>query len=255
MKIEFAGKSEALTQAGLTDAARSLSVNPEELWTVVAVETSGCGFLGDRRPPILFERHIFHRLTGGRFDAEDVCNPAPGGYGPVGSHQYDRLAEAIALDRAAALGSASWGLGQILGENFAMAGFSDVESMVAAMSDSEDAQLAAVACFIERSGFAASLRQHDWAAFAARYNGPSYGVNQYDVKLAAAFQKYSSDGLPDLSLRAAQLYLTFRRYSPGGIDGVDGARTRTAIREFQRKSALPETGAVDDSLLLLLKPD
>ncbi len=169
----------------------------------------------------------------------------PGGYGPVGSHQYDRLATAIALDRTAALRSASWGLGQILGENFAMSGFSDVESMVAAMSDSEDIQLAAVVSFVDRSGFAASLQQHNWAAFAARYNGPSYSVNQYDVKLAAAFQTYSSGGLPDLSLRAAQLYLTFGGYSPGANRrNQRGRGPKPPLSNF-RESAVsrrPETG-------------
>jgi len=81
-----------------------------EIWSVLGVETSGCGFLPDRWPKLLFERHIFHRLTGGRFDAEDpdVSQPTPGGYGRSGAHQYNRLAAAaIALNRGAALQSAS----------------------------------------------------------------------------------------------------------------------------------------------------
>jgi hypothetical protein len=251
MHTEFTGQSKALTQAGLTAAARSLSVNPEELWTVLAVETSGCGFLQDRRPQLLFERHIFHRLTGGRFDDPDISNPVPGGYGPAGSQQYFRLARAAALDRTAAVQSASWGVGQIMGENFAMAGFKDAGSMVAAMLDSEDAQLAAVAAFIDRSNLAGPLQRHDWRAFASRYNGPSYAVNQYDVKLAAAFQKYSA-AMPDLSLRAAQLYLTFRGFNPGAIDGVAGVRTSNALLEFQRKKNVTETGILSGSLLDLL---
>jgi hypothetical protein len=44
-----------------------------EIWAVFSVETSGCGFLTDRRPKILFERHIFSHLTNGRYDAQ---NPA-----------------------------------------------------------------------------------------------------------------------------------------------------------------------------------
>ena len=35
----------------------------------MAVETSGQGFLPNRRPQILFERHIFSTLTKRRFDA------------------------------------------------------------------------------------------------------------------------------------------------------------------------------------------
>ena len=57
-----------LTAQGITKAAGSLVVGAAELWAVVSVETSGCGFLPDKRPKILFERHLFHRLTDGQFD-------------------------------------------------------------------------------------------------------------------------------------------------------------------------------------------
>jgi hypothetical protein len=252
MNTDFTGKSLALTQAGLTLAAGDLAVNPPELWTVVAVETSGCGYLPDRRPQILFERHVFHRLTSGRFDAGDISSPVPGGYGAGGSHQYDRLNAAIALDRTAALQSASYGLGQIMGENFALAGFGGVEEMVAAMVDSEDAHMKAMSTFIGKGKLAASLQSHDWTGFASHYNGPSYATNHYDTKLAAAFQKYSAGAMPDLTLRAVQLYLTFCGYNPGPIDGVPGARTKAAVIEFQKKQNLPQTGTVDDALLAQL---
>jgi hypothetical protein len=54
------------------------------------------------------------------------------------------LALAISKDRNAPLQSASWGIGQITGENFAVAGFQSVEDMVVAMSQSEDDQLKAM---------------------------------------------------------------------------------------------------------------
>src|SRR5580700_3094177 len=108
--MDFIGKSKALSADGLTAVTDSLSVPAAEIWTVLAVETSGCGFLADRRPPILFERHIFSRLTYGKFDTSDVSHPQAGGYGPSGANQYVRLANAIQLDRTAALQSASWGL-------------------------------------------------------------------------------------------------------------------------------------------------
>ncbi|MCU1238316.1 MAG: Peptidoglycan-binding domain 1 protein [Candidatus Solibacter sp.] len=34
-----------------------------EIWTVLAVETKGFVYLSDRRPAILFERHILHQQT------------------------------------------------------------------------------------------------------------------------------------------------------------------------------------------------
>jgi hypothetical protein len=138
-----------------------LGVHASEIWTVLAVETSGCGFLPDRRPQILYERHIFHRLTQGRYDDGDISDPSPGGYGPRGAQQYDRLARAAAKDRLAALQSASWGIVQIMGGNYRSAGFHDVEEMVGAMCQSEDDQLAAMAAFLNNSNLHTSLQAHD----------------------------------------------------------------------------------------------
>jgi len=148
MPLPFQGTALALSSDGLADVATSLGVHAPEIWAVLSVETRGCGYLPDRRPQILYERHIFHRLTNGKFDSSDISNASPSGYGATGAHQYDRLAAAIEKNRTAALQSASWGLGQIMGKNSAAAGFRNVEDMVTAMSDSEDAQLAAMARFL-----------------------------------------------------------------------------------------------------------
>src|SRR6266849_8525888 len=110
--LPFQGLARALSSDGLAEVANQLGVFAPEIWTILAVETSGCGYMADRRPQILFERHIFHRLTQGKFDDGNISDPTPGGYGPPGAHQYDRLAQAIAGDRTAALLSTSWGLGQ-----------------------------------------------------------------------------------------------------------------------------------------------
>ncbi|HVT14876.1 MAG TPA: N-acetylmuramidase domain-containing protein [Thermoanaerobaculia bacterium] len=249
MPLEFVSRSLALSRDGLDTTARSLAVGAPEIWSLLAVETSCRGFLADRRPQILFERHIFHKLTGGRFDDGQISDPTPGGYGKGGAHQYDRLAQAIAKDRAAALQSASWGLGQILGVNFALAGFADVEAMVAAMSDSEDGQLAAVASFLQGSRLDAPLQAHDWTAFARGYNGKSFAKNQYDTRLRAEFQKFSAGAVPDVDIRAAQLYLMFLGFDPGKVDGLQGSRTRAALVDFQTQQGLDATGEVDDAVL------
>jgi hypothetical protein len=254
MPLEFTGRSFAITAEGLASVARGLGVNQPEVWTVLAVETSGCGFLTDRRPPILYERHIFSRLTGGRFDDGDISAPTPGGYGPPGPHQYDRLAQAIALDRQAALQSASWGLAQVMGMNYGMVGFADVETMVAAMCDAEDAQLAAFAAFLKSAKLDGALRNHDWTSLARSYNGPNYAQNNYDTKLGDQYNRLSAGPLPDINVRAAQLYLTFRGFNPGPVDGMAGARTMAAIQQFQQQAGLSPSTAVDDALIQALLP-
>lgn len=249
MSIPFQGPALALTSTGLAEVSTTLGIHAPEIWALLTVETSGCGYLPDRRPQILYERHIFHRLTGGRFDDGDISDPSAGGYGPRGSHQYDRMAAAIRRDRQAALQSASWGLAQIMGENFAAAGFSGVEAMVTAMTRSEDEQLAALASFLTRTKLHTSLQAHDWTTFARRYNGPNFAINRYDVRLNAEYQKYSSGAMPDLDVRAAQLYLTYLGYHPGPVDGMAGRLTMSALAQFQKRSGLSESAVIDADVI------
>ena len=252
--VDFAAEGTVLSSAGLEEAAAIAGVGLAEIWAVVSVETSGCGFLRDRRPKLLFERHVFHRLTGGRFDADDpdVSQPTAGGYGPPGDHQYQRLAAAARFDRAAALKSASWGLGQIMGENFAIAGFARVEDMVAAMVECEDKQLLAAATFMVDCGMAAPLRDHDWERFARRYNGPDFAAHNYNGLLQHYYYRYAHGDTPNLQVRAVQIYLLYAGFSPGAVDGVPGPDTATAIRHYQRSAGLDPTGAIDSALIARL---
>lgn len=249
----FRGTALALSSDGLAAVAGSLGVHAAEIWAVVAVETKGCGYLRDRRPQILYERHIFHRLTRGQFDDGDISDPAPGGYGSTGAHQYERMAAAVAKDRIAALQSVSWGLGQIMGENFIAAGFQSVEDMVAAMAESEDAQLTAMGNFLAAGKLRASLQAHDWTTFARGYNGPNFATNRYDVRLNGEFQKFSVGVLPDLNVRAAQLYLTYLGFHPGPIDGVAGEHTLSALAQFQARNGVPQTNIIDENTVAQLR--
>ena len=255
MASTFTGTARALTANGIAASLDRLGVDAATLWALLTVETSGCGYLPDRRPQILYERHLFHRLTNGAFDDGDISAAEAGGYGPSGAPQYDRLARAVQLDRAAAIKSTSWGLGQILGLNSAAAGHASADDMVDAMTASEDGQLAAVASFIVSEQIQGALQRRDWAAYASRYNGPSYQKNQYDTRLAAAYQKYTAGSMPDLGIRAAQLYLTYLGFHPGPVDGVAGAQTRSAIARYQSGHGLAATGIVDDALAARLESD
>jgi hypothetical protein len=239
--LPFQGTARALSTDGLGAVSQKLGVHAPEIWTVLAVETSGCGYLPELRPQILYERHIFHRLTRGKYDDGDISDPKAGGYGASGTHQYDRLALAIEKDRIAALQSCSWGIGQIMGENYSRAGFADVEHMVAAMSESEDQQLAAMGNFLFNSQLNVPLQAHDWASFASGYNGSNYATNRYDIRLHGEFQKYSAGALPDLNVRAAQLYLTYLGFHPSRIDGVAGRRSQSALVHFQIQRGLART--------------
>lgn len=123
------------------------------------------------------------------FSHPDISGSIP--YQQYGSYakQYERLNEAIKLDRPAALESASWGMFQIMGASFKEAGFCDIESLFKAMSNI-DGQFYAFINFVKsKPGLLPALRSKSWAIVARIYNGPKYRKNHYDGKLANNYQK------------------------------------------------------------------
>lgn len=252
---KFVGAAEPLTSKGFLAVVEDLGVGVPELLAVLAVESRSCGFLPDRRPIILFERHIFHKQTGGRFSDQnpDVSNKSAGGYAGM-EKEYPRLEKAVALDRAAALKSASWGAGQVMGFNHAAAGYPDVESMVTAMQASEDEHLKSVAGFLKTNNLVRFLKKRDWAGFANGYNGSAYAKNKYDILLASQFKAISTAGaLPDIEVRRAQLYLTYLGFNPQGIDGLHGKFSRNAVVKFREANGLGTGDRVDKPLLAALQ--
>lgn len=177
-----------LTTADFARAAAALGCSVAAIRAVCSVEAPGGGFLPSGQPTILFERHQFSRRTGGKFDAQapDISNPKRGGY-LGGEAEHGRLQKASALDRTAALESASWGKFQIMGFNAAAAGFPTLQAFINAMYDSEGAQLDAFVAFVKGQGLADELRDLRWADFARRFNGVDFAANHYDTKLAAAY--------------------------------------------------------------------
>lgn len=184
-----------LTEQDFVNAAQELNCDVPAIKAVCEVEAPKGGFLPDDRPTILFERHKFHKFTGGRFSAEhpDISSAKAGGYGPAGAHQWRRFSRAFALDPKAAMKSCSWGKFQIMGFNFAAAGFKTLDAFIDAMKVSEGEQLKAFVNIIKSFSLEDELRAHQWSKFASGYNGANYKINKYDVKLAAAHKKHSRD--------------------------------------------------------------
>jgi hypothetical protein len=250
MNASFAGAGLPVDQKGFSSCLDKTHLGAPELWSVLAVETSGAGFDHLRRPKILFERHIFSQRTGGKYDSAhpDISNKVAGGYGDFDA-QYARLQVALGLNRKAALESASWGIGQVMGFNAQAAGYPDAEQMVAAMAESESSQLMALANFLLANDLTKPLAQHDWAAFAKKYNGPDYKSHQYDDRLRSNYEKFKAGVMPDLMVRAAQQLLVYLGYFPGTVDGVSGRMTRSALHDFMQAESLPLSDTIDQPLL------
>ena len=222
----------SLTIENYKAAAEKLGVDVASVRAVASVESSGKGLFQDGRPVILFERHIFYRelLTKRNAEAKnrvklenptvvgdalatmvanalrsvknavdqimiqkpDICNTATGGY-LGGVHEYDRLAKAQAIDEEAALRSCSWGAFQVMGFHAEFLGFKDVFEFVE-HAKTDAGHLDIFMRFIQKNpSLLKALRAKNWTEFARLYSGPAFAKNQYDTKMAAAFNKFTAN--------------------------------------------------------------
>jgi hypothetical protein len=181
----------ALGDQDILDAAARYDVPAAHIDAVRQVEAGASGFLLSEphpaRPKVLFERHWFYKLTPVKVSAvrPDLSNPSPGGY-KGGAAEWDRLKDAAQFDLPNALKSASWGLGQVMGFNFKVAGCASIEDYVVEAFTGESAQFGHMLHFIANNSLMDELRRGDWRGFAKGYNGPAYEQNDYHKKLARA---------------------------------------------------------------------
>lgn len=206
-----------LLDSQILEIANKYGVEFAVLKAIIEVETKGSGFLVSGEPIILFERHVFYRelaelgfvTLASQMSAlrPDLCYRNPTGKGGYGSKdiQHNRLQEAQALllqvrpdsdvslqakIRDCALKSCSWGLGQLMGFNYSLCGFDDLQSFINDMYVDELSQLNAMMIFLSNTGLLRFMKIKDWDSIALRYNGKSYRKHNYHIKLKQAYLKY-----------------------------------------------------------------
>jgi hypothetical protein len=182
-----------LTEQDYVDAAALLECRVAAIKAVAEVESRGDGFLPNGDVKILYEPHIFSRLTNHKYDSSnpDISYPKwkTGAYG-VTSIQWNKLNKAANLDRNAALQSASYGKFQIMGFNYSNAGFTNVNDFVDAMKKGEREHLLAFCNFVISNKLDDDLRNLQWESFAKGYNGAGYKANAYHIKMRDAFLRH-----------------------------------------------------------------
>lgn len=248
----------AETRAQIEAVARAEGIEPAALLAIAEVESGGRSSAlvdGVAEPLIRFEGHYFDRLlagdkrTGAR--AKGLASPRMGAVRNPASQaaRWRLLAEATAIDRAAALQSVSWGIGQVMGEHWKALGYGSVEELVAEARSGAGGQIRLMVKFLRANGLLAAIAAHDWAAFARGYNGPRYRVNRYDSRIAASYARHrqgatgarrantlrrgdSGEDVLDL-----QRMLTAAGY-PLTPDGRFGPATARAVERFQAERGL-----------------
>lgn len=252
--------------------AKEMKIEPAALLAVAEVESAGKAFAmvdGKEMPLIRWEGHYFYRLLPKALQKTAVqkglAHPSIGGVPNPGSQQgrYNLLKRARELDDTAALSSCSWGLGQVMGAHWQWLGYSSAQNLVDDACTGVVGQVRLMSKFIGKSNLTDELKNRDWAAFARRYNGPSFRKFDYDKKMAAAYRRNNSgNGADDeaaegndgdsMTLRmgmsgpeVSQLQEKLRKIGYTlNIDGDFGPATKRAVMSFQQEHGLDVDGIV-----------
>ena len=182
------------------DAAKVLGVEVAVVKAVKDVEAGGAGYVFSNHPTILFESHVFWRelkkrgIVPSKYRDKEILNQTQKkgkAYYVGGVGEYARLLKACLINTDAANASASWGLFQIMGNNYKACGCRTIDAFVKLMSKGEREQLMLFMEFIKNNdGMLNCLKKKDWEGFACRYNGSDYKDNNYHIKLQNAYNKY-----------------------------------------------------------------
>lgn len=189
----------ALLPSDFQAAAVRLGVSARQVRAVRQVEAARSGFDAAGRPKILFERHKFHRATGGRFSPATFSRSASGGYTLDADHNgigdsWDKLSAAIATGEVdAAFMACSWGAFQVMGDWWDELGYISPYALAWSCVQSEGDQLELMLRYIEHFALQDEFQRiasspASCAPFAAAYNGPRYALQGYHIKLAAAME-------------------------------------------------------------------
>lgn len=101
------------------------------------------------------------------------------------------LERAMSIHRQAALESTSWGLGQVMGAHWEWLSYQSIDELVSEARSGIAGQVSLMLNFIDKAGLKVNLQAKDWRDFARRYNGPAFARNQYDSRMAAAYQRWN----------------------------------------------------------------
>jgi hypothetical protein len=201
--MQYDGTELKLQPGDLASAMGLIGCTEAHGRTIIEVETAGKGFDTLKHVAFLFEPHIFYKNCP-KDDLQEAISQGlayphwkgPGSYPKTPALRWAQFQKAVALDESAAISSASWGLGQIMGSEYEEAGYTSPQEMLVAFFRSEKDQVLAMVNLIKHRGLDKALRRFpDMDAcrtFAKSYNGAAYEKNNYHVKLHDAYVRWDA---------------------------------------------------------------
>jgi hypothetical protein len=188
------GKADQIDDYDLPRIGHMIGVGEDIVHMVLDVESRGEGFK-DGMVIKLFEEHVFYRnLPVSKRDQAVKLGIAWPKWRKNYKNNHATFLKAYEFNPGAALKACSWGLGQVLGENYKMLNYASPAAMVRAFAADEANQLQGMIDFIKAAGIDDELREMEKttnratllqlaSAFASRYNGPGYRKNNYHIRL------------------------------------------------------------------------
>ncbi len=182
-----------LTENDFRIVAEELGVEIAVIKAVVLIEAGNQmkGFWAPGIPVINFDKTMYSRFRSkAPKQAGAKGEKVPPGLTGYALREWTQLINARKINAQGANMGTFWGMFQIGGFNYKLCGCETVDEFVRLMADSELEQLELFAAFISHAGMLEDLRNKNWAAFARKYNGPSYAKRGYHTKMAAAYKKF-----------------------------------------------------------------
>lgn len=188
-----------LTEADFQSAAAQLgngiAVNIIRAFAIV--ESGGrSGFGSALMPMVAYEGHIFRKYTQQQYDKAypllsypylEKAGPQWRANNKDQATAWKTMLAAFNLDAEAALMSASYGMFQIMGFNFAACGYKNVFDFVAALKLNAGQQLKAFVGFCSKNpALIKAMKTKDYAGMARDYNGKDFG--DYDKRIQKTYE-------------------------------------------------------------------
>ena len=187
-------KYKTLTDEDFRIVAKELGVEIAAIKAVVKIEAGPKleGFWAPGVPVVNYAQSLFNKYNGKTKGRKIKDAKVPSGLSGYALKEWTSLTNARKINADAADMGTYWGMFQIGGFNYKLCGCESVEEMVTKVCESEFSQLEMFAVFIQNSGMLEALKKKDWAAFARKYNGPSYAKRGYHTRMAKEYANFKN---------------------------------------------------------------